>query len=80
MEKDTQLGALPPHATSGTEDDDDNPGDERDDENEAPVREVDDRTEAPEEFAVDDGLDADDTDDDDEWTDLEDNETDGPDR
>jgi hypothetical protein len=40
--------------SSGTQDDDDNPNDERDDENESPVREVDDRTEAPEEFEVDD--------------------------
>ena len=34
--------------SSGTQDDDDNPNDERDGENEPPVRESDDRTEAPE--------------------------------
>ena len=45
---------LAEHPTSGTPDDDDDPGDEHDGENEAPVRETDENTEAPEEFELDD--------------------------
>jgi hypothetical protein len=44
----------PVHPTTGTEDDDDDPADERPDENEASERETDERTEAPEEFEYDD--------------------------
>jgi hypothetical protein len=40
--------------TTGTEDDDDNPGDEHEGENEASERETNERTEAPEEFEYDD--------------------------
>lgn len=45
---------LAEHPTSGTVDDDDDPGDEHEGENEAPVRETDENTEAPEEFEIDD--------------------------
>jgi hypothetical protein len=45
---------LPAHATSGTQDDDDNRDDEHAGENEAPVRAVDEGTEIPEEFEGDD--------------------------
>jgi hypothetical protein len=40
--------------STGTPDDDDDPGDEHEGENEAPVRETDENTEAPEEFELDD--------------------------
>lgn len=39
-----------PHASTGTVDDEDAPGDEHDGENEASARETSDETEAPEEF------------------------------
>lgn len=42
------------HPSTGTEDDDDDPGDEHPGENEALERAVDETTEAPEEFEVDD--------------------------
>ncbi len=58
--------------SSGTIDDEDNPGDERDDENEAPVRETDDRTEAPEEFEIDEELAEED-----EWTPVDQDEDGG---
>jgi hypothetical protein len=43
-----------PRPTTGTEDDDDEPEDERSGENEASERETNDATEAPEEFQTDD--------------------------
>jgi hypothetical protein len=51
--EDPELLELLAH-TTGTVDDDDDPGDESPNENEAPIRETDDATEAPEEFEVDD--------------------------
>jgi hypothetical protein len=71
-----------PPVSGAPDDDGDNPGDERDDENEPPVRERDDRMEAPEEFVLDDedGATGDEASGDegkpeDDWTDLEDDET-----
>ena len=43
-----------PHPTTGTEDDDDDPSEERAGENEAPGHAMNERTEAPEEFGLDD--------------------------
>jgi len=51
--EDPELLELLAH-TTGTVDDDDDPGDESATENEAPIRETDEATEAPEEFEVDD--------------------------
>ena len=51
--EDPELLELLAH-TTGTVDDDDDPGDENPNENEAPIRETNEATEAPEEFEVDD--------------------------